>query len=256
VAERAEVDFGIVDVHAHWGSWHFPSRCHGREDLYRILDAAGIEKVVLSSTLALQLDLRRGNAELAQLVERDGERRLFAAVVVNPRQREQSLADLRRFARHERFLAVKYHPHYSRTPTSAPETMELVAAAREEGFNAFMLHTYGAAEARDNLEILRRHPQAVLFLFHMGGPEPEAAAEAARPYPNALLEPSSTPASRGKIARALEAVGAERVVFGTDLTLLSPFHTLGMVLEENLEEAVLRKVLRDNALRLLPGLEG
>ena len=254
MGQRGSVDFGIVDVHGHWGPWHFPSKCHDRDSLYRVLDDAGIEKVVLSSTLALQMDVAGGNADLARLVEADEGGRLFASIVVNPRKADESLADIGRFAEHERFVGVKYHPHYSKTPSSDPKALELFDAAHESGFRAWFIHTYSTAQARDNLKVAERFPEAAIFLFHMGGTEPRPTALAVKAHPNAILEPCCTPAERGKVGYAVQVVGAERVVFGSDLTLISPFHTLGMVLEEEFEQGVLRKILRENALRLLPAL--
>ena len=46
-------------------------------------------------------------------------------------------------------------------------------------------------------------------------------------------------------------MGAERVVFGTDLDLISPAFVLGSVWEAELSAAEERLVLRENALRLL-----
>lgn len=254
MAQRRGVDFGIVDVHTHWGPWHFPSNCHGRDSLYRILDEAGIEKAVMSSTVALQMDVAGGNADLARLVEADGNRRLFASVVVNPNKASESLGDILRFAEHERFVGIKYHPNYSKAPASNPKTLELFDAAHEAGFRAWFIHTYSTAQAGDNLKVAERFPDAAVFLFHMGGMEPRPTALAVKDLSNAILEPCCTPAERGKIGHAVRTVGAERVVFGSDLTLISPFHTLGMVLEEDFDETTLRLILRDNALRLLPGL--
>lgn len=248
------VDFGIIDVHAHWGAWHFPSECHDRENLYRIMDDAGIEKAVLSSTVAIQMDVAGGNEDLARLIERDRDNRLYGAVVVNPRLAAESLRSLDRFAGHERFVGIKYHPHYSRIPSPAPEAMTLFQAGFEGGLRAYFVHTYSEQQARENLEVAERFPEVSVFLFHMGGNEPRPTAIAAGPYENAILEPCCTPSTRGKLRFAVDTVGEERVVFGSDLTLISPFHTLGMVLEEEFDPRVLRKILRGNALRLLPAL--
>ena len=99
-----------------------------------------------------------------------------------------------------------------------------------------------------------RFPEARVFLFHMGGGEPRPTALTAKPHGNAILEACCTPSMRGKVRFAVDTVGEDRFAFGSDLTLISPFHTLGMVLEEDFDPPVLRQLLRENALRLLPAL--
>ena len=54
--------------------------------------------------------------------------------------------------------------------------------------------------------------------------------------------------------RAIDAVGAERVLFGTDLEMISPAFVYGSIWEAGLSDGEARLVFRDNARRLL-GLE-
>jgi len=255
MAERRLVDFGIIDIHGHYGPFAYPSlAAKSRDGLLRLLDSAGIEKIVLSSTQAISADIAAGNADVASLLESDRDERLYGQVVVNPNLARQSLDDIRRYAAHQRFVGIKYHPDYCRTPADDPKTAELFDAAYEAGFRAFFIHTWSAQQARQNLKLAEKSTDAVIFLYHMGADQYRQTLELAEPFENAVVDFSGSVGQRGKVSCAVKVLGAERVLFGSDLVLLSPFHSLGMVLEEDLPPATLRKILRDNALRLLPSL--
>ena len=47
--------------------------------------------------------------------------------------------------------------------------------------------------------------------------------------PNLYLEPCSGLSPWGKLEKTIAAVGAERVLYGSDLTLLDPGYTIGLV---------------------------
>jgi hypothetical protein len=93
-------------------------------------------------------------------------------------------------------------------------------------------------------------PELVLILGHMGGDDWEFALELAADRPNMYLELCSGLAPWGKMERAVAMVGAERILFGSDLTILEPGFTLGTVTGSTLSPADQRQILYGNARRL------
>ena len=87
---------------------------------------------------------------------------------------------------------------------------------------------------------------------HMGGMEWKAATERAKEADNVYLEICSGFSLRNKIEDAVEAVGAQRVLFGSDMTLLDPASSLGMVLDAEISSEEKKKILYKNAEELFP----
>jgi predicted TIM-barrel fold metal-dependent hydrolase len=94
-------------------------------------------------------------------------------------------------------------------------------------------------------------PEATIVLGHMGGyfHVDEAIAVAER-FPNLILETSAMPYP-AKIREAVERIGVERVIYGSDGPVCSPRIEVEKVRLAGLSSAAERAVLGENALRLL-----
>ena len=91
------------------------------------------------------------------------------------------------------------------------------------------IHTNGSAETYERIAALaRRHPRLVMVLEHMGYRfHVDLAVDLARRFGNVHLAPTVTAAAEpGAVRKAIEEVGAERVVFGSNAPWVVP--TLGV----------------------------
>jgi predicted TIM-barrel fold metal-dependent hydrolase len=68
---------------------------------------------------------------------------------------------------------------------------------------------------------------------------------------NTLVEVSSSVAEPGMVAAAVEELGADRVLFGSDVPYLEPAVSLGKIFDADLSERDLENVLWRNAERLI-----
>ena len=98
------------------------------------------------------------------------------------------------------------------------------------------------------LEIGRRHPNLPIILGHGLGKE---GVELAKQRRNFYLELSGTYPDRGDVHRAIDGVGKERVVFGTDLDLIVPAFAMGIYYEADLSAEEDRLIMAENARRIL-----
>jgi predicted TIM-barrel fold metal-dependent hydrolase len=55
---------------------------------------------------------------------------------------------------------------------------------------------------------------------------------------------------KGKLEEAVDKAGAEKIMFGSDLTLLNPAHTIGMVMDAEISENDKEKIFYLNAKRV------
>jgi len=76
-------------------------------------------------------------------------------------------------------------------------------------------------------------------------------AELFADIPNAFMDLCSSIIERGKARAVADLVGVDRMVFGSDMNLISPFWTIGMFEEGGFSEDELRRMYWDNASRIL-----
>jgi len=241
----------LVDAHQHNGPWPFPGRYGGAGLNLHYMKRQGIAAVIISSTEAIVSDMVAGNAHLA--AEIAGHAGLYAYVVVNPNDLALSCQQMDHYYANPQFVGAKIHPSYAGHPLSSPKQAALVAEIATRGRPA-LIHTWGAGEVRALAALAQRHPQWNVLMAHGGGDAWREAIAVAADTPNIYLEFCCSAVERGKVERAVERLGAARVLFGSDATLFDPCYMLGMYEEAELSPDDLPLVMGQNAIRLF-GLE-
>jgi predicted TIM-barrel fold metal-dependent hydrolase len=99
---------------------------------------------------------------------------------------------------------------------------------------------------------VREFPEVGLILGHAGGRYEGhmAAAALARDHENVYLDLAGDCYSLGLVEYLVAEVGAERILYGSDLTWIDPRTQLGMILDAEVTDEDKALILRDNALRL------
>lgn len=247
----------VIDAHSHYGPWYFPVENLNWEGFKKSLSKSGIDGAIISSSSAIVYDFREGNAELAQLLA--GERHFWGYVSVNFNYPEESLEELDRYLqdpRTSRFVGIKVHPLLSGKSFDCPEG-ELIVERSIQYRAPFLIHTFNSPieSPRNVLRLANAYPQALFILGHMGGYEWEVGIEVAKERPNVYLEVCSTCTDPRKLRRAVNALGPQRVLFGTDATLFDPAYMRKAMEDAGLSPQEMRWVMGESA-RDLFRLEG
>jgi uncharacterized protein len=239
-----------IDIHAHYGKWPFVGRDAEIEDIKAAMKKHDIQAFFLSSSKAIMYDFIEGNHELfSNIADVQG---LYGYVVVNPNYMEESLDEVRKYADNPKFIGVKYHPEYCKKPADCEEMIPLFQMM--EALNApVLIHTFG-----DGLSSpLRLHnvnskfPNVKLIAAHMGGNRFDLGIQLAKEAnQNVFLEICSTDISCDKIKLAMDAAGAERILFGTDYSLFDPSYTIGAVESSQLANMERQMLFYENALKV------
>lgn len=258
-----------IDLHCHIGTMpEQPSTCIGADGMQREYERFNIEYGVVSATSAYKDDLDAGNVEMLAAVESHS--RLRGSVVANPHHWDDSLRWLDLAVEHPDILHVTVNPSSTYEPFHSPLWLKLFAEIARRRLPVFYntpsqdtfrrspeATTKGhilkvRAAPADELAMFRQldreMPELPIVIGHGFGLDGLELAAGSR---NIHLELCTTYPEQNVYRSALDAVGAERVVFGTDLDLISPAFVLGSLWEAELSAAEERLVLRDNALRLL-----
>lgn len=239
----------IIDSHTHIdeaGLWVDPP-----ETILRLMDEAGIDRAVVMTYRDAPLP---GDQDPLEYIADACRRypRLIGYARMNPHYGDQAVRELERGFRDLGMKGLKLHPvSYVMHPTSQ-ETVALIQAAAK--WNAPTLFHCGDEEFTLPFQIAgvaALVPEATIILGHMGGYfHVEDAIQAALNHTNLILETSAMPYPH-MIRRAIDEVGAERVLFASDGPGCDPSIEVAKVRAAGLSEAEADLLFSGNIRRIL-----
>lgn len=97
-----------------------------------------------------------------------------------------------------------------------------------------------------------RYPRVTWVMAHQGdGGDPVVLETARAYYSNIYLETCGSGCTNGGVRRAVEYVGPDRMLYGSDYLLFDMRAQVGKIVTGHISEETKRKVLGLNAVRLL-----
>jgi predicted TIM-barrel fold metal-dependent hydrolase len=241
----------IIDGHIHAGYWS-PGRFLGRgvpfAELERCLEQCSLDGAVLTTT-----DLR-DNQAVAAFARQPKPKRYWFFPWVNPAAPD----DLVFLKQHRRDIhGIKLHPSVDRIRVTDDRAKPYVSFAADQGLPVIVhcgrwqeMSSYAFA-----LEAAGRNPAVSFVLSHMGGDTPEletATVEGAcaSGLANVFLGIEGV-REYWAVQLAVDRMGADKVIFGSDYPLGHPRMYLGLVDALDITEGERAAILGGNMLRLL-----
>jgi predicted TIM-barrel fold metal-dependent hydrolase len=180
--------------------------------------------------------------------------RAFGFVYLNPKHTQASLDELNRCVRDGPMVGVKL---WVAQRCNAPELDPIIERATALKAVVFQ-HTWlkitgnlpGESTPMDLAELASRHPQATMFCGHSGG-DWERGLQVIRPYKNLYADLAGGDPTAGVTEMAVRELGAERVIYGSDVGGRSFASQLAKVHGANIPESAKRLILGENLKRLL-----
>ena len=255
-----EVPGGIIDVHVHAGQ-QFSGTRHPDDflgDLAADARRCGISRLCTSvlghngyTANPTVAELDSANAQAAAAVERDP---IYAGVVFcSPEHPDESVEHMRRLIAEGPFVGVKL---WIARKASDPALDPIVAYAGELGVPVLQHAWYktvgqlpGESTPADVADLARRHPGTTIQMAHLSGCGERGVLDVA-PYPNVVVDTCGGDPESGMVRFAIDVLGPERVLFGSDAPGRDFAVQLSRVLAEDLDPETLNAVLAGNARRI------
>lgn len=244
----------IVDAHVHTGGY----AGYSTEDVLRMADRVGIDKIFATDITALEYEMREGNRKLYQEMRQHPDRIIGYASIPSARFGRAAVEEVQRCYEVYGMRGLKIIHQtaglgsYSLLTTiNEPLMFPIVAKAAE-----YKMPILAHATAEECAGLCDAVPEAVFLMAHSGG-HPTAmgdwhrAIEVAKHYPNIYLDTASSQSDMGYIEALVAGVGADHVVFGTDMPLIDPFFGYAKVLGTELSAEEKDLILGGNILRLV-----
>jgi hypothetical protein len=197
--------------------------------------------------------MRQENDEVLRAVRQFPDR-AFGFVYLNPKHTQASLDELNRCVRDGPMVGVKL---WVAQRCNAPELDPLLERAAQLNAIVFQ-HTWlkstgnlpGESTPMDLAELAARHPRATLICGHSGG-DWERGLRVIRPHLNLYADLAGGDPTAGLTEMAVRELGAERVIYGSDVGGRSFASQLAKVFGANISDSARRLILSENLKGLL-----
>ena len=239
----------VFDAHVHFGKWASTFTLDDDADgMVRQMDRCGVERAALISLLACVGEDDLGNGQVAEAISRHPDR-FVGYATVSP-HRPDADAALAHWLDDCGFRGVKIHTSMHSCAFTSDLYRPHWEAADARGLP---LLVHGGADWATMDAMLDRHPRAQFLHAHAGAvwrPGSQEVLHFAAAHPNYYADLAGSAHQRGALQALVEAVGPERVVYGSDAPLFDFAYQVGRVVGADLSEAHKRLVLYGNAARL------
>ena len=246
----------IVDFHNHAGTGGRYGLYGDPERFIRIMDTAGIDRACINCIWFG--DARHGNDLVASFVSQYPDR--FVGVgFVTPHYPEEAIRELERCFDTLDMKYLKIYPDYLGRPQDDPGYFPIYEWCNDRAI-AVMSHAHYVFDKETvtvparYAALTERYPRIKWVLAHAGAGGNWGAVEAARTLPNVYLETATAVGAHDLLESVVEAVGADRVLYGSDMPIFDARTQVGRIATADISEEDKRKILGLNAIKLL-GLE-
>lgn len=241
----------IFDAHVHIGRNTMFHIDIDADQLVAVADRAGIDKMMVTEMSALLYDSFTGN-ELMRKFHKQHPDRIFPYYTVStPRCGQKVIDDLDRYINDYGFVGLKI---YSTPPTHKmvdPYMYPLLEKAA-----AHRIPVLSHCNADECEVVLSRIPELMLINAHMNG-SPQGAGDwqrsiaAAKAFPSLILDTTTSSFDNAMIETAVEELGPERIVYGSDMPLLDPILQIAKIKYAEISDEAKALILGGNMERFL-----
>lgn len=248
----------IWDLHCHLSGVPGRTPEERMAQLLKYADRMGVARLCVYMGMKWSYDpdpdeFRRQNDEVLQALSHWHDR-AFGFVYVNPKHVQESLDELDRCIRDGPMVGVKL---WVAQRASEPELDPIVQRATELKAVIFQ-HTWikitgnlpGESTPMELAALAARHPKASIICGHTGG-DWEQGVRAVRTQRHVAVDLGGGDPVAGITEMAVRELGAERVIYGSDIGGRSLASQLAKVLGANIAEEAKRLILAGNLKRLL-----
>lgn len=240
----------VIDSHAHLGDWfNFYIPDTSLQSTVGLMDRLGIHVACVTATESIGPHTQRGNARIADAVQRYPQR-FVAYCTVNPHRPAESEDELEGW----RMPLVKFHPATHQYPMDGPGYEPALRFA-ETHRCPLLIHVWQGDYNCDPERLGRlaeRYPGIPFIAGHSGASERGffQCIDLARQFPNIYLDPTGSRVYAGSVEALVDA-GAQQVLLGTDMGFFDPRPQVGRIIFAAVPEGARRLILGENMRRLL-----
>lgn len=247
----------IWDVHGHFTG--LPGSPQQRVDyILEHADRMGIAKLMICMGLKFNADptpdeMRRDNDAVLSAVEHAPDR-ILGFVYLNPKHVVASLEELDRCVKNGPMVGVKFwiamRCNHSNLDAIVRRASQLGVPLLQHVYQRTLENREGESLPSDLAELANRHPQATLIAAHTGN-DWEQGIRAIRTSKNVYCEICGSDPTAGMVEMAVRELGAQRILYGSDIVGRSFSSQLAKVAGANISEKQKSQIFAGNLKKIL-----
>jgi len=237
----------VLDVHGHIGAHRpFQLGAYSAAQVAQTATRMGVDAVCVSSLPSIVSDWKWGNEEVAQAC-RDFPDLILGYAVPNPYYED---CDIAPYLSMPGFRGIKVHGDMQGSlPLNDPRYFAAYELADKQRLPV-LFHAWLPSEVAAATDVAKRYPNATIILGHSGMTARAAAVQAARECDNILIDTAISSTYDNAIEVLVDKVGADRVVYGSDISFFDCIHTMGKIALAKLSDTDKEKIFGLNAKEL------
>lgn len=242
----------IIDSHAHMGANYgtYMSKAT-MDEMVEIMDKENIEMVFCAPHSAL-FDPSIQNAELEEAMAKYPDR-YRGYYTFNPNYCEEFSKNMDRILTVKGYIGFKFLPTYHRYPLDG-ELYRPALEFADKHERLILIHTWGNNDPHNGPKHIEKaaseYPHAVFIMGHSAPGELDEALSIAKKHENVYLDICDIHRHSGIVDKMVNTIGADRILFGTDIPWYDPGYGIGSVLFSHINDADKYKILYENAKEL------
>lgn len=249
----------IVDAHVHIG--HVPILDTPEVNIESALiraDKNGVNKLFCTSVLSLHYDFEEGDKIIYESMKKYPERVFGYITITSPRHGKRLLEHINRCYYEYGFHGLKIYSH----PKGIGSFDSWLSITDEYMYSIFELASdwkipiLAHSTPQECDEVCSKFPEIRLIMAHMGGTQIASgdwhkAIMTAKKHKNLYLDTTSSGMDYGMVEEAVKKIGAERIVWGSDLAYLGMEYELEKIKSSDIKDYEKELILGKNILRLI-----
>jgi predicted TIM-barrel fold metal-dependent hydrolase len=250
----------IIDSHVHIGKFRIDkvNLENNFETALEMADRHNIDKIFCTSCTSLYYDFEVGDKQILEGLRKYPDRVLAYATVTTPRHGARLMEHLKRCFYEYGFHGIKIYSHtmgigsYESRISITDEFMYPVLEFATEHRIPVLAHS--TPEQCDI--VCEKYPELRLIEAHMGATQIafgqwHTALAVAKRRKNLILDTTSSGMDLGMIEAAVDAIGDDRIVWGSDVPLLAISYNIAKITYSEIPETSKKKILGENMERLV-----
>ena len=239
-------DVFVFDVHGHCGK-NAGTYMTGTEaeEIIATMDKLGVNGICLSSCEAIDSDFETGNEAVKKMTEAYPGR-IYGYVLPTPYY-EYDLSKY--FYPGSGILGIKIHAMHQHTEIKSKKYAPAYELADKLGLPV-LFHAWEYSEAKQAVEVAAKYKNAKIILGHSAMTSlgaKLAAIDGIKKYENVFVDTAISSTYEGAIEWIVSRVGAERVLYGSDIPYFDCRQTFGKLALSRLSERDKIKIYGENA---------
>ncbi|MGI6284860.1 amidohydrolase family protein [Neomoorella humiferrea] len=248
----------IIDAHVHIGQMVSFGLSITFEEAIKMADKMGVDKLFCTHLLSLGYHFDEGDALIYEGLKKYPDRILGYVTVTSPRHGKKVLDHVEKYICDYGFHGIKIYSHPKGVGSPEPwlSIIDPYMYPILEKASQWRVPVLAHATPAECDEVCKLFPELILIMAHMGATQIangdwHKAISVARRHRNLYLDTTSSGMDLGMIEEAVRCVGAERVVWGSDVPLLDPWYEIEKIRSAEISISEKNMILGTNIERLL-----